>query len=164
MTTSWTLALFLVLSCTGRQAAQQPDPQAEVRTRRLPVSDSLRYVQPGYYVINDSPTWEAFVLSRWDPTLSGATGAPPIDFDRFMVVALEGSSAQICFDDPVIRRGYVLRDTLHLQLGAMEGPCAMAGKWVEAVEVPRQQRPIVLDTSNEWDERKRPMLQRQRFP
>jgi hypothetical protein len=124
----------------------------------------LRYVQPGYYLIADSKTWTSYVLSRRAPTLGAAGNVPQIDFARSMVVALESWSAQICFDQPVIRRGYVLRDTLHLQLGAMEGPCAMAGKWVEAVEIPRQQRPIVLDTSNEWDERKRPVLQRQPFP
>ena len=159
-----TLLVSCVLSCTSRQILGQPESQAEVPTRRLPVSDSLRYAEPGYYVFADSASWATYVRRRWDPRLTVAASAPHIDFDRSTVVALEAWSAQICFDKPVIRGGYVRRDTLHLQLGPMEGSCATAGNWVEAVEVPRQQRPIVLDTSNDWDERKRRDLRRRSFP
>jgi hypothetical protein len=81
-----------------------------------------------------------------------------------MVIALEGYSAQICFDRPVFQRARIVHDTLRLQLGHMEGPCAMASNWVAAVGLPRTNRPVVLDTSNDWDARKQSMLQQQRLP
>jgi hypothetical protein len=81
-----------------------------------------------------------------------------------MVIALEGWSSQIGFEQPVIQRAEVIGDSLRLHLGEMEGLLAMAQHWVEVVEVPRMRSPIALETSTDYDARKTSMLTRRQAP
>jgi hypothetical protein len=160
----WWTFVFAALGCTSGPAVQQPAPDAEFPVRWLSVGDLLRHVQSGFYVIGDSASWDRYVRSRWNTKRGYRPIAPTVDFELATVIALEGTSARICLDKPVVRRGYSLDDTLHLQLGDMEGRCAKAGSWVETIEIPRWEGPVLLDPSTKHDSLKSGVLERRHFP
>lgn len=143
--------LLLSISCAPAPVPEEPKPDTNLPLHQLGVSDSLRHVKAGFYVIRTRTDWVRYVRKRWIPTLPAPPTAPSIDFTKSMVVTLEGYSAQICYPTPVFRQARIVADTLRVQLGDLNGPCAMAGRWVEAVELPRSRRPIVLLTNNWWD-------------
>lgn len=156
--------LLLSISCAPARLTDEPEPNTNLPLRQLDVRAPCGIWRQGFTSSGLAPNgWSMFgadgyARSALLPQLQTLTSP-----SRWS--SLEGYSAQICYPTPVFRQARIVHDTLRVQLDDLNGPSAMAGTWVEAVELPRSRQPVVLDTNNEYDAAaQRSMLQQRPVP